>query len=372
MNETVRTCDEPMTPEDARAALLAIARNGTFTKEAILASAFEQGVSLLRQADPARYDPHGAAQWNIGMVLVWIMTRDSMAVRWFWPTYAEQCQSWEEVGFGPAGPCLVPGPRKAMTANWLLNLWDRLPMSEEAGMKAVPGFPDPQEARFGLWEAAEAGLLTGTAFDFRQQGGQELPIKRNEWRALSLAPSPDDGRDMLRMAPASPFLAHVVFQRDDVLRLWPARDANSQIYPTSSAGISIRIQKPTSIVEMRPMSPPAEQGRPSTPSATAAAFSDLQTGDASAGQKRGRPSKYPWAEFHAQCLVMWNYHGGFTADDPTFSRPSHLVAAMNDWCQMQVEKSRPGWLRGPADSAIKSHVREFLTGVSTQARKSGQ
>lgn len=69
--------------------------------------------------------------------------------------------------------------------------------------------------------------------------------------------------------------------------------------------------------------------------------------------KQGRPPKYDWLSFHAQCQSVWEEHGGFDEHDLEFSRPAHLNKIMAQWC---VDR----WGEGPSESLLKSEIGKFL------------
>lgn len=78
---------------------------------------------------------------------------------------------------------------------------------------------------------------------------------------------------------------------------------------------------------------------------------------------RGAPGKYAWGQFQDECQRLWDENGGFSDDDPVFSRQGHLVDLMETWCIDQTAKRRDGWPRVPSRSQLKEHVKAFLTSL---------
>lgn len=229
-----------------RADLLEKVRFGSIGKDEADQIAQTFGFSLLREPRADAVDIHQERYWNLGMVLAWISWRASNEVRWFWPKYVQQKQVWKISNDGG----FIPGPATRWTAAILLAGYVWREAGTAHSMRIPKGFPDPAEAKVRLWDAVGEGHLTALAFDHSQR--TDVILGNSEWRVLDLALLPTSEEDMLRIAPNEPHLSHVMFERQQVLKLWPSGDRPSEVYPTENPQIKFRFLSPNSIIEVRP------------------------------------------------------------------------------------------------------------------------
>jgi hypothetical protein len=159
-------------------------RRGVVTPQQAEVSAAEHGLTLLPEPSPADCDPMSEPDWSMAMVLAWIMTRDTDAVREAWDDWLEQDKFWVPRRWEVQGEGRIYDGH-SIEKNGPADLLHLVVKELHWRAKQVMQLED---ARGQLSKKLRAGAIEATGLPL--DGGHRLIIPAHEWRDLAPCSSP--------------------------------------------------------------------------------------------------------------------------------------------------------------------------------------
>jgi hypothetical protein len=315
------------------------------------ALAAEAGTNLNPSDNPDNYDPSELPHWSMPMALSWVTFRSQFAVRSAWGHFKSSQYDWKPIG--PSLPTLPaplpmstgdkdprsPTPLPAMrgwqlrqqsvpTVNEMIRLGS--PWGDEFADGPFKHSKGIHRSYRDLIEALAKNKVTSMGVDLRRgRDASPAPVTPEEWSLLQIMEF--EAGDAWGFRPNAPIFINVLVDRQSLMDEFEGWTAD----------------EPAVVPDQDTLT--GERGRDDAPQARAV---------------RGAPVKYAWGQFRDECQRLWDENGGFSDDDPVFSRQGHLVDLMETWCIDQTARRRDGWPRVPSRSQLKEHVKAFLTSVA--------
>ncbi len=226
-------------PRHAIHALLVQVGKGLLSIEEAESQALAGGHGpLLRQPDPADFDPMQEPFWSLPMVVAWIAWRFEAAVRDAWDDYRLKCEDWHyrEYRLGPDAPMKkslsVERRRPANLA--FLAMSEVFDETIEATLSSLMTVHD---ARKALWRELQRGSIAASGVT--GASGVRDRIQPETWCDLHAFVGPDD-RDYLMTDPNGLVGLRydaLRFPSNQVLTVWSGKvDKDAPIFSTGAPG----------------------------------------------------------------------------------------------------------------------------------------